>query len=155
MEELENLKIDQLGFVYKDVEKQAKIMEGFPGAKKFVIFQPIDVNVIYRGVEKTIKMKSAFGRVFDTELELLQPVEGYSIYNEFLDQGKEGFHHIGYKIENFDEIVNNYKSESIKILQSGKLVRLKYAYMDTEETMGTIIEFIQESIRKKRKKLIK
>lgn len=86
--DLGNLKIYQLGYVYKDVEKQAKIMETNYGVSKFMVFDPVDVDVNYRGVDKVIKMRAAFGRIFDTEIELLQPVEGESIYTEFLDQGK-------------------------------------------------------------------
>ena len=151
--DLKNLKINQLGYVYKDIEKQAKIMENMTGVSKFTIFDPVDVKVNYRGVNKTIKMKAGFGTLYDdTQIELLQPVEGDSIYNEFLNQGREGFHHILYIVDDLQAVIDKYKEAGIEIIQSGKVMTSSYAYMDTEEFMGFIIEFAQEGRRAKRKK---
>ena len=149
---LGNLKIDQLGYVYKDIEKQAKIMENLYCVSKFMVFDPVDVKVNYRGVDKTIRMRGGFGTIYDTQIELLQPVEGDSIYNEFLNQGKEGFHHICYTVDNLQAVINEYKEANINVIQSGKLMTTSYAYMDTEETMGMIVEFAQEGKRNRRKK---
>ncbi len=150
---LGHLKIDQLGYVYKDIEKQAKIMENMFGVSKFVIFDPVDVKVNYRGVNKTIKMKAGFGTLYDdTQIELLQPVEGESMYNEFLDQGREGFHHILYIVDNLQAVINKYKEAGIIVIQSGKVMRSSYVYMDTEETLGIIVEFAKEGKRGRRKK---
>ena len=151
--DLKNLKIDQLGYVYKDIEKQAKIMEKMFGVSKFTIFDPVDVKVNYRGVDKTLKMRGGFGTLYDdTQIELLQPVEGESIYTEFLDQGREGFHHILYTVDDLQAVINKYKDAGIEVIQSGKLMTSKYAYMDTEELIGLIVEFGQEGRRGKRKK---
>ena len=149
---LKNLKIDQLGYVYKDIEKQAKIMENMFGVSKFVVFDPVDVKVNYRGVDKTIKMKAGFGTLYDTQIELLQPVEEESIYNEFLNLGREGFHHILYIVDNLQAVINKYKEVGIEVIQSGKVMTSSYAYMDTEELLGLIVEFAQEGKRGRRKK---
>jgi hypothetical protein len=150
--DLKHLKIDQLGYVYKDIEKQAKIMEKMYGVSKFNIFDPVDVKVNYRGIDKTIKMKAGFGTLYDTQIELLQPVEGESIYNEFLNQGREGFHHILYIIDDLQSVLNKYKEAGIEVIQSGKVMTSSYAYMGTEEILGIIVEFAQEGRRGKRKK---
>lgn len=151
--DLKNLKIYQLGYVYKDIEKQANIMENMFGVSKFVIFDPMDVKVNYRGVNKTIKMKAGFGTLYDdTQIELLQPVEGESIYNEFLNQGREGFHHILYIVEDLQAIINKYKEAGIDVIQSGKVMTSSYAYMGTDEILGIIVEFAQEGRRSRRKK---
>jgi hypothetical protein len=151
--DLKNLKIYQLGYVYKDIEKQAKIMKKMFGVSKFTIFDPVDVKVNYRGVNKTIKMKAGFGTLYDdTQIELLQPVEGESIYNEFLNQGREGFHHILYIVEDLQAVIDKYREEGIEVIQSGKVMTSSYAYMGTEELLGIIIEFAQEGRRSRRKR---
>ena len=147
---LENLKIDQLGYVYKDIEKQAKVMEHLHGVSKIIVFDPVDVEVNYRGVDKTIRMRGGFGTIYDTQIELLQPVEGESIYNEFLNQGKEGFHHICYNVDNLQAVINEYKEANINVIQSGKLMTNSYVYMDTEKTLGMIVEFAQQGRRRKK-----
>lgn len=149
---ISNLKIYQLGYVYKDIAKQAKIMESVYGTSNFVVFDPVNILVNYRGKEKEINVASAFGKIFDTEIELIQPVEGDSIYNEFLNQGREGFHHICYRINDLETIINEYKNNGVEILQSGKIVTIQYAYLDTEKDLGIILEYTEEKKRGKRKK---
>lgn len=150
---LGKLELFQLGYVYKDVEKQAKIMESVYGMSKFVVFDPVDIQINYRGRNTEIRVKAAFGKLKDTEFELIQLVEGDSIYKEFLDLGREGFHHICYKVEDLQELINKYKSEWIGVLQSGKIITSSYAYMDTEKILDIIIEFAEEKKRGKRKKV--
>jgi hypothetical protein len=142
--DLKSLRPNQLGYVYKDIEKHAKIMESFPGASKFIIFDPLDVDINLRGVKKKITIKSGFGRIFDTEIELLQPIEGDSIYTEFLDEGREGIHHLSYKVENITTYIEMFKKRGIKVLQWGLLIKLVYVYLDTEKIFNTIIEFTEE-----------
>jgi methylmalonyl-CoA/ethylmalonyl-CoA epimerase len=146
-----NLKVDQFGYVYKDVEKQTKRMETFFGVPKFTILGPIEVDVIYRGKPTKITVKAAYGRLFDnTELELLEIVDGESIYTEFIDEGREGFHHVSFDVNDLSSLIDYFKSEGINVIQSGKLVALRYAYMDTESLLGIILEF-SETKRKRSK----
>jgi methylmalonyl-CoA/ethylmalonyl-CoA epimerase len=148
--DLKTLRPYQLGYVYKDVERQSKIMEKCVGASKFVNFEPVYVDVNYRGTEKKIQMKSAFGQLFGTQIELLQPVEGESIYKEFLESGKEGFHHVAYQVDNLSAYIDKYREKGIDVIQSGLLITQLYAYMDTEKILGIIIEFIEIKKRGKR-----
>ncbi len=142
--DIKTLRPNQLGYVYKDIEKHAKIMESFLGASKFVIFDPLELDVTVRGVKKKFTIKSGFGRIFDTEIELLQPVEGESIYTEFLEEGREGLHHVSYKVDNISAYIDEFKKTGIKVLQWGLLVKLVYVYLDTEKIFNTIIEFTEE-----------
>ena len=150
--DLKTLRPYQIGYVYKDVESQSKIMETCIGASKFTNFEPVYVDVNYRGIDKKIKMKSAFGQIFGTQIELLQPVEGESIYTEFLNGGKEGFHHIAYEVDDLSAYIEKFKEQGINVIQSGLLITQLYAYMDTEKILGIIIEFIEIKKRGKRKK---
>ena len=148
---LGKLELFQLGYVYRDVERQAKLMQTVYGMSKFVVFDPVDIQINYRGKDTEIKVKAAFGRLKDTEFELIQLIKGDSIYKEFLDQGKEGLHHICYRVENLKELVKKYNKEGVGVLQSGKIITTSYAYMDTEHTLGIIIELAEEKKRGKKK----
>jgi len=151
--DLKTLRPNQLGYVYRSIEKPAREMEKFLGASKFIIFDPVEVDITYREFKKKITIKSGFGKIFDTEIELLQPVEGESIYTEFLDEGKEGLHHISYNVENVSAYINAFKNQGIKVLQWGLLIKIIYVYLDTENIFNTIIEFTEELKRGKRKAL--
>jgi len=140
--DLSNFKVDQLGYVYKDIKKQAKIMETFFGIPKFNILGPIEMEINYRGKETKWTAYGAFSRLFENvEVELIQYESGECIHKEFLDQGKEGLHHVRYDVSDLQAIIEKFKEEGIDVSQSGKIVGLKYAYMDTESLLGTILEF--------------
>ena len=63
---LENLKIAQLGFVYKDVRKQAELMETFFGIPKFIILGPVKLDTNYRGKDTTFTVTGAFTKLSGT-----------------------------------------------------------------------------------------
>jgi hypothetical protein len=145
-----DLKVNQFGYVFRDVEAQAKKMEKFFGIPKFNIFEPLELDTVYRGKATKYTVKSAFARLFDnTELELIQIVKGTSIHTEFLDQGREGLHHVSFNVNNLSTVIDDFASKGIEVIQSGKIIGLKYAYMDTESLLGIILEF-SETKRKRR-----
>lgn len=115
--DLSSLKVDQLGYVYKDIREQAKIMEKFIGIPKFTILGPVELDAIYRGKETKFKASGAFGRLFDNiEIELLQHDGGQSLYKEFLEQGKEGLHHIRYKTDDLSAVIEGFKEKGIDVI---------------------------------------
>ncbi len=151
--DLSKFNIAQLGFVYKDVRKQAKMMETFFGIPKFTILGPAELDTIYRGKKTKYIATGAFGYLFNNvEIELIQFEGGESIHKEFLDEGKEGFHHIRYDLDDLSTVVEKFKSEGIGVLQSGSVGTLSYVYMDTEPTLGIIIEFSEQRRKKRIKK---
>ena len=89
---------------------------------------------------------------FNTQIELIQWIEGDCIYKEFLDQGREGFHHIAISVDDTISYINFFKQIKIEVLQSGRMAKLEYTYLDTEKTFGVIIELHELVKRKKMKK---
>ena len=146
-----NLKVDQLGFVFKDIEKQAKKMEDLFGFSKFIFGDPHTGTIQFRGKESQLTSQLAFSRLGNTQIELIKWIEGDCSYKEFLDQGKEGFHHIAMYIEDTDLYLNYFKERGIGVLQSGEVLNVRFTYMDTEKEFGTIVEFLEKIKRRKRK----
>jgi len=147
---LRNHKIDQLGYVYKDAEKQAKIMETTFGIPKFAFLEgknPIN----YRGKELEYSVKIGISRWLGTQIELIQPLEGQSSHTEFLEKGREGLQHISLFVEDIDPYIEDFKKKGFQIIQSGQIGKQKFVYFDTEEAFGLIIEF-QMTVKRKRKK---
>jgi len=145
-----NLKVNQLGFVYKDIEKQAKIFETLFNVPKFAILQETTDIVKYRGKDEEVNTKIAFSRQFNVQIQLIQHITGDCIYKEFLDQGREGFHHISLIIENIEAYIEYFEKQGYEMIYSGTIGKQVYAYFDTEETLGMLLEV--EETRKRRKK---
>jgi methylmalonyl-CoA/ethylmalonyl-CoA epimerase len=147
-----NLKVDQFGYVYKDIERQARIWETAFNMPKFNFLSPPVGHVNYRGKQADIRNKIGFSRNFNVQIELIQAIEGYSIYNEFLDQGREGLHHFNVPVENIELQIEQFKRLGYEPVQSGIAFGSRmFAYFDFEKSLGTILE-IQGAIKKPRKK---
>ncbi|MFW9879851.1 MAG: VOC family protein, partial [Candidatus Thorarchaeota archaeon] len=137
------LKVDQLGFVFKDIEKQAKVMEEIYGIPPFTFFPAVEFPTKYRGNDAQLKARAAFSQLGDTQVELIEWKEGESPYKDFLDQEREGLHHIGIYVEDLDPYISEFERHGIEILFYGEIGGGKFAYMDTEQSFGIIAEIIQ------------
>jgi methylmalonyl-CoA/ethylmalonyl-CoA epimerase len=148
---LNNLKVDQLGFVYKNVEKQAQTLESIYNIPKITFFEFHDQTITYRGKQTKNSIKLGTTQYFNVNIELIQPLGGENIYQEFIDSGREGLHHIGVYVDDLDLSVEKFKKKGINPLQMGQIVKMHYAYMDTEDTFGIIIELLKIITKKKKK----
>lgn len=149
--DLNNLKIDQLGYVYRDIKKQAQIMESMYNMPKFGFIDVSANEFIYRGKKSIVSSSIGFSRLFNVQIELIQWQDGECAYKEFLDKGREGLNHISFYVNGLQDYISEFKNRGIKILQSGKISNQHFVYLDTEKTFGIIIE-LQETISKRRKK---
>ncbi len=149
--DLQNLKVDQFGYVYKDVEKQAKIMESLFNMPKFNFLPPITGTVTYRGNDTKMTVKLGFSRYFNLQIELIQLIEGECIYKEFLDQGREGLQHVSCSVKDVEAYINHFKELGVEVVFSGLAPgRRMFAYFDTQATLGIMLE-IQGSIKRRKK----
>ena len=153
MEEIDlgNLKINQLGYVYKDIKKQAKILEETLGVPKFAFLTNKPSPYLYRGKETTVQTMIGFSRILNVQVELIQLLEGDCIFKEFIVSGREGLHHFGVYVDDVDSLVKKYKEKGYEVVHQGLTAGVrKVAYIDTFEDLGVYIEFQQT--KKKRKK---
>ncbi|MFX0023159.1 MAG: VOC family protein [Candidatus Hermodarchaeota archaeon] len=145
------LKVDQLGFVYKDIKKQAELMKSIFKLPNFIFSGPKSHSYVYRGKESEVTLDVGISRIGNTQIELIQLIEGECVYNEFLDQGKQGLQHIGVYVENVQQSIADFEKLGIKPIQTGRVLRHIFAYMDTEAIFGTIIELLELMKRKKKR----
>lgn len=70
--DLKDLKVDQFGYVYRDIEKQAQILETYLSMPKFNFMPPFTGQVNYRGSETEITVRIGFSRIFNMQIELMK-----------------------------------------------------------------------------------
>ncbi len=149
---LGNLKIAQMSFLYKDIKKQAKKMEQIYSIPTFAQMENIThQEATFRGKEVIIILDYAFSRLLNIQIELQQWKSGDCLFKEFIDQGKEGLHSIGVYVEDLDAYINDFKKRGIEVLQTGKIGKQKFAYLDTKQTFGVLLE-ISTTVKRRRKK---
>jgi hypothetical protein len=101
-------------------------------------------NRVYRGNPENFRMKIGLAVMGELQIELIQPLEGKTTYGEFLEKWGDGIHHLGFHVDNLDERVAAMQKLGIDVLMSGERVGAKFAYLDTDEIVGMIIELIQK-----------
>ena len=92
----------------------------------------------YRGQSGDFRFLMAFTQLGYVELELVQPLEGESIYSEFLREKGEGLHHIHFDIPEVDAALQLWQEQGIEAIQSGTGLRpgAIWAYLNTAELPG-------------------
>jgi len=146
------LKVDQLGFVFKDIDNQAKVMEKLYNLPPFLGWPEVEFPTKYKGKDAILKARALFSKMGDPQsevgepqVELIQWIEGESPYKDYLEQGREGLHHLGMHVDDLDPYLKDFESKGIEILFYGEIGEGRFAYMDTESTFGIIVELIQRS----------
>ncbi len=135
--------VNQIGIVVKDVERAIRNYSDIFG----ILFPTVVVreyfNMTYRGKPGNFRIKAALGMLGQLQIELIEVLEGETIYGEFLKEKGEGLHHLGFIVKNMEDRIRALESLGIGILQSGERVGSRFAHMDTERIIGVIFEFIE------------
>jgi hypothetical protein len=76
--------------------------------------------------------------------ELLQPLEGPSIYREWLEERGEGLHHVACMVPTHDEADatrRHFAELGASVLMGGRIGEtIQFYYLDTEPLLKVIIE---------------
>jgi hypothetical protein len=135
--------IMQIAHVVRDLEKTiqqySKIFDVGPW-DVYTFQPPLHREGTYRGKPSDHTFLIAVTWVGNNQLELMQPLTGYSIYDEFLERKGEGLHHIKEKVDDCKTAIAEYAKKGIEVIQSGKIGDDEYYYLDTESSLGIIIE---------------
>ncbi len=94
---------DQVGFVVRDLESAVALYEPLFGP--FSIMEPGPITYDYRGRQEECDMRIAYGRSGELEVELIQWVRGGCPHKEFLDAGREGLHHLRFRVDLLEQKV--------------------------------------------------
>lgn len=137
--------IDQVAFVVEDVDDWIEKLSNIVGVKPWEVYKadPSRIsNGTYRGEPAEFSMYLAHGHVGDTMIELIEPIDGPTIYQDFLDDHGEGFHHFGvfsWGKEETYEVVDQMEAAGMPVIQSANYGGAEFWYFDTEEELNGII----------------
>lgn len=133
--------------VVRDVEKTARNYASVFGIGPFTIrttHTPASRATV-RGQPTSYTLKFGYAQLGPMVLELVETVEGNSIYREFLDEHGEGIHHIGFPAAApFSGELARWSKNGIEPLQTNERddPRYGWAYMDTQDLAGCILEIV-------------
>jgi methylmalonyl-CoA/ethylmalonyl-CoA epimerase len=136
--------IIQVGILVRDVSEAAKNLEKLIGIGPFEILEPDYRDLTYRGKSGKFKMRIALARAGSIQIELMQPMYGETIYDEFAQRRGYGLHHLGIKTDNMEQSVKEMQEKGFRVIQSGNRPGVKWAYLSTEDQTDVIFELLEK-----------
>ncbi|KIC22970.1 MULTISPECIES: VOC family protein [unclassified Leisingera] len=97
----------------------------------------------YKGEPCAFALKVCFAQSGNMIWELMQPLWGPSIFQDFLDKHGTGFHHVAYDCNNepWEIRISELEKRGFKVVQSGKWQgQNAFAFFDTEAATGATFE---------------
>ncbi len=138
--------INHIGIVTRDVVQCAKKYEALFGIGPFNIVLRDTQKIELHGQPAEVRHKTAIASGAGVQIQLSEVLEGRSAHSEFLDAGKEGLHHIGTYVEDFDRELGKYTRMGYAVVSQGfnTSLRVRWAYIDTAADLGFYMEIIEK-----------
>ncbi len=109
-----------------------------------------DVQLYYHGKKNWFTARFCFIPMGTTEIELIEPIEGESVWKDFLREKGEGIHHLKYEVESLNETMEYFRERNIECSQYGSAVGKNFgktwAYFETTKELGYVIEVLNRQI---------
>ncbi|GIW22918.1 MAG: methylmalonyl-CoA epimerase [Candidatus Sericytochromatia bacterium] len=129
-------KIDHIAIAVKNLDESLKFYKDLLGLE----FECIEI------VEEQ-KVKTAFIKVGDTHIELLEPTSNESTVYKFLEKKGEGLHHIAIKVDNIEEYLSNLDNNNVNLIDKEPKIgakNKKIAFIHPKSTSGVLLEICEE-----------
>ncbi len=128
--------IEHLGIAVKSIEAQLPYYEEVLGVKCYNIEEVTDQ-----------KVKTAFFKIGQTKIELLEPTSEDSPVSKFLEKRGEGIHHIAFAVPDVQKALDESASKGIQLIDKAPrkgAEGLKIAFLHPKSTHGVLTEFCME-----------
>lgn len=133
--------IDQVGFVVKSLDEAEERYGALFGP-----FQRMDGSVTeatFRGRTADAGLQIMFGRSGDLEMEFIEWTSGESPHSEFIQQGREGMHHIRFRVDDTDAWIEKAAAIGYRPIWYKQFSEdIVFAYLEREGD-PLLIEFLQ------------
>nr|WP_090277348.1 VOC family protein [Mycolicibacterium komanii] len=138
----------QIAWVTRDLDATEQTLTTLLGAKKWVRMPGVHFApdaCTYRGEPADFVADISLSYAGDTQLELIAPVSGRSIYTEFLDTAGPGLHHICVEVDDVDAALAQRGAEAVQrgVMAGG----MEFAYVAAAGVPYLEIARIPDEIR--------
>jgi len=124
--------IEHIGIAVKDLDQSIKFYEDFLGTKCYAVEEVADR-----------KVKTAFFKVGETKIELLEGTSPESPIMKFIEKRGEGIHHIAFAVDDIKSKLTELKEKNIQLIDSEPRLGaegLQIAFIHPKATNGVLTE---------------
>ncbi|MEA3496040.1 MAG: methylmalonyl-CoA epimerase [Bacteroidota bacterium] len=132
--------IEHIGIAVKSLDESIKYYENVLGLKCYSVEEV-----------KEQKVKTAFFKVGETKLELLESTEADGPIGKFIDKKGEGVHHIAFAVNKLENNLKEVEGKGVRLID--KTPRkgaegLDIAFLHPKSTFGVLTEFCENKNKK-------
>ncbi|MDG4666940.1 VOC family protein [Mycobacterium sp. 236(2023)] len=138
----------QIAWVTGDLTATETALTTLMGAKKWVRMPGVHFSpdtCTYRGQPADFVADISLSYAGDTQLELIAPVSGTSIYTEFLDRSGAGLHHVCMAApdpQSYDATLADAEAAGNPVVMAGTMPGgMRFAYVSAERAGVPYLEF--------------
>jgi len=128
--------IEHIGIAVKSLEQAIPYYEKVLGLKCYNIEEVADQ-----------KVRTAFFKVGDTKIELLESTSPEGTIAAFIDKRGEGIHHVAFASTDIEADLAHAESEGVRLIDKaprGGAEGLSIAFLHPKSTMGVLTELCQD-----------
>ncbi|MCB9248830.1 MAG: methylmalonyl-CoA epimerase, partial [Ignavibacteriales bacterium] len=128
--------IEHIGIAVKNLDESIKYYEDVLGLKCYSIEEVTDQ-----------KVKTAFFKVGQTKIELLESTQEDGPIGKFIEKKGEGIHHLAFHVKNIENALDEANSKGIRLIDEKPrkgAEGLNIAFLHPKSTNGVLTEFCED-----------
>ncbi|MDP4267073.1 MAG: methylmalonyl-CoA epimerase [Bacteroidota bacterium] len=128
--------IEHIGIAVKNLEESIKYYENILGFKCYSVEEVKDQ-----------KVKTAFFKVGQTKIELLESTDSEGPISKFIEKKGEGIHHLAFAVEDLSETLPEVESKGIQLIDKAPrkgAEGLSIAFLHPKSTFGVLTELCED-----------
>lgn len=133
--------IEHLGIAVKSLEAAIPYWEQLLGTKCYSIETVAEQ-----------KVRTAFFKIGQTKIELLEPMEADSPVGKFIEKKGEGVHHVAFAVNDLPAALVKVEADGIQLIDKtprGGAEGLNIAFLHPKSTFGVLTELCEDPKAKK------
>ncbi|MBZ0179488.1 MAG: methylmalonyl-CoA epimerase [Melioribacteraceae bacterium] len=127
--------IEHIGIAVKSIEDSKKYYENVLGLKCYAVEEVSDQ-----------KVKTAFFKVGQTKIELLESTDPEGPIGKFIEKKGEGIHHIAFAVNGIESMLNKAEENGIRLIDKEPrkgAEGMNIAFLHPKSTGGVLTEFCE------------
>lgn len=127
--------IEHIGIAVKNLDEAIPFYEGVFGLKCYNVEEVTDQ-----------KVKTAFFKVGQTKIELLESTDPEGPIRKFIEKKGEGIHHMAFAVENIDEQLQAAEAKGVRLIDKTSrkgAEGLSIGFLHPKSTFGVLTELCE------------
>ncbi len=128
--------IEHIGIAVKDLDEAIKYYEGVLGLECYAVEEVKDQ-----------KVKTAFFKVGETKIELLESTDPEGPVGKFIEKKGQGIHHIAFAVDNVDEALEQAGEKGVGLIDKSArkgAEGLNIGFLHPKSTFGVLTELCSD-----------